>query len=163
MRPGGRMVLVDFVWRAPDSRARISPELTEAVRRTWQWENFESLSEYQANARASGFDVHACHDWSDHVTTPLQTVFTLVAWLARRPWGQAVLRRQNPLLRAFTPDDWEEFQHSARAHTAVRAHSRYVALVLQRGRPASSAAPPAYGHAAKQGSLRAPESVTTEP
>lgn len=132
LRPGGRMVVVDFVWRTAQSPRQVSPDYIELVRRTWRWDHFASFDEYDRNADASGMRIVRQLDWSGHVTDPLQTVFQLVAWLGRRAWGQRLLATYNPLLSSFTAADWSDLQDSARAHTAVRRHSRYAALLIER-------------------------------
>lgn len=130
LRREGRLVVVDFIWRNADSPRQVSADFTALVQRTWRWKNFASADEYPRLASEHGFRVRAQHDWSGHVTDPLQTVFQLVAVLARRRWGQRLLAAYNPLLRSMTVDDWCELEHSARAHTAVRRHSRYAAFVF---------------------------------
>jgi SAM-dependent methyltransferase len=129
---GGRVVIVDFMWTSDDARRIRNDERSRLVQRTWQWENFDSVREYQHNARENGFAVEACLDWSTHVTAPLRTIFDSVAGLAQRRWGRALLLRYHPLLRALTDEDWREFIRSADAHKYVHRHTRYAALVLNR-------------------------------
>jgi SAM-dependent methyltransferase len=132
LRPGGRMVLVDFAWRHPESRARVPTELTDVVRRTWRWDDFECLAGYRELAAANGFTVAGCHDWSRHVTAPLQLAFRVLAFLGGSPRGRRLIGAQNPLTRSLTDANWHEFRLAADAHTAVRRESRYVAFVLER-------------------------------
>jgi cyclopropane fatty-acyl-phospholipid synthase-like methyltransferase len=129
---GGRAVIVDFMWKDDAARHVCNAETSRLVRSTWQWESFDSVHEYERNARANGFTIEACVDWSAHVTAPLRTIFNRVASLVQWTWGRALLMRLNPLLRAFTDEDWQEFGRSARAHTDIHRHTRYVALVLKR-------------------------------
>jgi SAM-dependent methyltransferase len=130
LRPGGRLVVVDFVWRTPTSRMNVSPAFAELVRRTWQWENFALPGEYEAVGRSCGLSVAASYDWSGHVTDPLQTVFKLLAWLGGKQWGRRLVELHNPLMRSLSLADWADIQQSAPAHTAVRRHSRYMAFVF---------------------------------
>jgi len=132
VRPGGRVLIVDFMARAADDSPVWYSQEADLVRHTWQFEAFESEARYRANAEANGFRVDACRDWSAHVTMPIQSLFNLVAWLGRRRWGRRVMTIQNPMLRALTTDDWREFDRAARAHKVMRANSRYMALVLTR-------------------------------
>jgi len=132
LAPDGRLVVVDFVWKTPSSAQEVSADFTDLVRSTWQWENFASIGEYESQAQDCGLSLAKRSDWSGHVTDPLQTVFQLVAWLARRRWGQKLAETFNPLLRSMTPGDWQGLEQSAVAHTAVRKHSRYVAFVFDR-------------------------------
>jgi len=132
VRPGGRVVIVDFMATAGADSPVWKSEAADLVRETWQWERFDSEAQYRANAEANGFRVDACRDWSAHVTMPIQSLFNLVAWLGRRRWGRRIMTIHNPMLRALTDDDWREFARSARAHKLLRANSRYMALVLAR-------------------------------
>ena len=132
VRPGGRVLIVDFMATAADDSPVWHSQEADLVRHTWQFEAFESETRYRANAEANGFHVDACRDWSAHVTMPIQSLFNLVAWLGRRRWGRRVMTIQNPMLRALTTDDWREFDRAARAHKVMRANSRYMALVLTR-------------------------------
>jgi MPBQ/MSBQ methyltransferase len=129
---GARAVIVDFMWKSEEARDICHDERSRLVRRTWQWNNFDSVRQYRDNARANGFTVQACMDWSSHVTAPLGTIFAVVAALASWGWGRAALRRYHPLLRALTDEDWQEFVRSARAHRYVHRHVQYGALVLSR-------------------------------
>ena len=69
------------------------------------------------------------HDWSANVLAPLHTIAEWVAWLGGLEWGRWLLCRQNPLLRALAPGDWEDFGRVARA-TRSRSFHR-----LRRARP----------------------------
>jgi SAM-dependent methyltransferase len=131
LRRGGRLAVVDFVWRSENGPQQVTPDFTALVQQTWRWRNFACAGEYPRLAHANGFRVDVQQDWSGHVTDPLQTVFQLVAFLARRRWGQRLLSTYNPLLRSMTAKDWRDLEHSARAHTAVRRHSRYAAYVCE--------------------------------
>jgi SAM-dependent methyltransferase len=129
---GARLVIVDFMWKDDSAHRAADDEHGELVRRIWQWDRFDSVGDYSDNARANGFAVDACIDWSSHVTAPVQTVFDCVAALSRRGWGRKLLLRLSPLLQALSDDDWEEFGRAARAHRALHQHTQYTALVLTR-------------------------------
>jgi ubiquinone/menaquinone biosynthesis C-methylase UbiE len=130
---GGRVVIVDFMWKNDEARDACNDERTRLVQRTWQWESFDSVGEYRRNAQANGFTVEACLDWSSHVTAPLRTIFALVAGLAEHAWSRALLMRYHPLLRSLGEEDWQEFARSALAHQHVHRYVQYNALVLTRG------------------------------
>jgi ubiquinone/menaquinone biosynthesis C-methylase UbiE len=130
LRPGGRVAIVDFMADADVEPTWWDRDAAQVVRRTWQFERFDTMTEYQTNAVAAGFDVIEMRNWSAHVTDPLQSMFNLVAFLGRRAWGRRLLVRHNRMLRSLTEEDWDAFDRSARAHRAVRQRSRYVALVL---------------------------------
>jgi len=130
VHPGGRVVIMDFMADDVVEPTWWDTDAARFVRQTWQFERFDTMAEYRANAVAAGFDVIEMRNWSAHVTDPLQSIFNLVAWLGRRRWGRRLLVVHNSMLRSLTADDWAEFDRSARAHRAVRQRSRYVALVL---------------------------------
>ncbi len=130
LRPGGRVLIVDFMAHDDADPAIWDSGEAAIVRETWQFERFSSRAEYRANAAAAGFDVLEMRDWSAHVTEPVQSLFNLVAWLGRRRWGRRVMTIQNPLLRSLSADDWVAFGRASKAHKRVRASSSYTALVL---------------------------------
>lgn len=127
-----RVVIVDFMWKNDEARHLCNNEQSRLVQRTWQWDSLDSVREYQDNARANGFEIEGCLDWSPHVTAPLRTIFESVARLAKRTWGRALLVWYNPLLRALNDDDWQAFIRSAGAHQYIHRFTQYTALVLKR-------------------------------
>ena len=129
---GGRVAIIDFMWKTEDARNHCGDDELRLVRATWQWTDFDSIREYHRNAEANGFTVDACLDWSSHVTAPIITIFDVIARLAQRPFGRALLRRFNPLLRPLSDADWSAFVQSAYAHQRVHACAKYIALVLTR-------------------------------
>jgi len=132
LRPGGRLVVVDFVWRTPaDRQLRDDPRM-RMVRDIWKFDDFHSLDEYYADARRAGFESVTTRDWTGGVTRPLQTTFDCVAWLARRGWGRSLVRMTNDCLAEIDEDDWAQIVRAAEAHRFSTRHSRYVALVMQK-------------------------------
>jgi SAM-dependent methyltransferase len=139
LESGGRAVIVDFMWKNDAARRLCEDDATRLVRAAWQWENFDSVRAYQDHARASGFAIETCLDWSRHVTAPLRTIFDGVARLAGSRLGRALMTRYHPPLRTLSDDDWRDFVRAANAHRHVHSRAEYVALVLQRDRtPAQS-------------------------
>ena len=130
LRPGGRVLIVDFMTHDDADPAIWESDEAAIVRDTWQFERFSSRAEYRANAAAAGFDVLEMRDWSAHVTEPVQSLFNLVAWLGRRRWSRRVMTFQNPMLRSLNDDDWRAFDRAAKSHKRLRASSSYTALVL---------------------------------
>jgi ubiquinone/menaquinone biosynthesis C-methylase UbiE len=130
LRPGGRVLIVDFMTHDDADPAIWESDEAALVRDTWRFERFSTSSEYRANAAAAGFDVLEMRDWSAHVTEPVQSLFNLVAWLGRRRWGRRVMTIQNPLLHSLSADDWVAFDRASKAHKRLRTSSSYTALVL---------------------------------
>ena len=132
LRPGGRLVLVDFVWRDahPEAIERLDPR--RLVRDTWCFGEFEPLERYRANAAAVGFRERALIDWTVPVIDRFQRIAQTIARAGTWRAGRAVLRTFRPGLARLEPADWTFLVELMRAHDAVRRASRYVALVLEK-------------------------------
>lgn len=132
LRPGGRLVVVDFAWNTDADRAHRNDPETRLVRDAWQWDDFSSVSEYKQMAVHSGLRVSNAHDWSGHVTRPIQNQLRLVSALSKSALGRRLLCWTNPLLRAFTSDDWAACAATVAAHGHVQKHSKYMAFVFEK-------------------------------
>lgn len=132
LAPGGRAVIVDFMWRREVDSKIWDDEPTRLVRKLWEWENFDSLQRYSSNVRANGLRVEARYDWSAHVTAPLVTLFSLALRLSQTAWGLRFLKLYAPLTRSFGADEWAELRRQGAAHAYVARHVDYTALVLRR-------------------------------
>jgi ubiquinone/menaquinone biosynthesis C-methylase UbiE len=108
LRPGGRLIVVDFAWSTDTERSHRDDPETRAVREIWQWNNFFSVPEYERAAGAAGFHVLSSHDWSDRVTHPAQGLFHCLSSLGNTRWGRRFLFWKNPLYRSFSHEDWEQ-------------------------------------------------------
>ena len=128
--PGGRLVVVDFMWETNAARRLCDADALRAVQTTWQWTDLDSVGEYHEQIQRSGFRIVECLDWTSHVTAPIITIFDVVARLARGPRGRAFLQWFNPMMRSIGDDDWRAFVRSADAHRELHRFARYVALVL---------------------------------
>jgi len=127
LRPGGRLVVVDFVWNNEEERRRRDHPLTRMIRDIWQWDDFFTSADYQQSAVAAGFSNAETLDWSRRVTGPFQATFHWVLALGRRAWGRKLLLRANPMFRHLSPGDWEDLTEIAKAHDHVRDRSKYMA------------------------------------
>jgi MPBQ/MSBQ methyltransferase len=134
LRPGSRMVVVDFAWRTEADRAHRHDPETMLVRDVWQWEDFYTIAEYEERAIEAGFSVVARHDWTTRVATPIQAVFRFLSNLGNHPWGRRFLEWRNPLYRSISHEDWRALDLAVRAHQHVRNLSRYMAYVLEKPR-----------------------------
>jgi MPBQ/MSBQ methyltransferase len=132
LRPGSRMVVVDFAWRTAADRDRRDDPETLLVRDVWQWEDFYTIAEYEEQALAAGFAVVGRQDWTARVATPIQAVFRFLSSLGNHPWGRRFLEWRNPLYRSISHADWEAIATAVRAHQHVRNLSRYMAYVLEK-------------------------------
>jgi MPBQ/MSBQ methyltransferase len=132
LRPGGRLVLVDFVWRDahPEAIERLDPK--RLVRDTWCFREFEPLERYRATAAKLGFRERAIHDWTAPVIDRFQKIAQTNARAGTFALGRLILRTFRPGYGRMTAADWEFLVELMRAHDAVRRASRYVALVLEK-------------------------------
>lgn len=133
LAPGGRAVLVDFMW-ADDGPSVVRDPDVDLLRRIWRFDTLASVMEYRRMARTVHLDVTACHDWTGNVLAPLHAISDWVAWLGDRTWGRTLLRQYNPVLASIGDADWQEFIRSVGAHLRVGTRTRYVAMVLTRAR-----------------------------
>lgn len=132
LRPGGRLVVVDFAWTTAADRAHRDDPQTRYVRNVWQWADIYSVDEYQSVAGGIGFETAAKFDWSDRVTRPLQAQFRSLARLGNSAWGRRLLVKINPLYASLTLEDWREAAYSVKAHDHVQRHSDYMAFVFEK-------------------------------
>lgn len=136
LRPGGRLVLVDFVWRDSNSEEieRLDPR--RLVRDTWCFTEFEPLSRYRRTAAAIGFRERAIHDWTRPVIDRFQRIAQTNARIGTWGFGRWLLRTFRPGYARMSAADWEFLVELMRAHDTVRRASQYVALVLEKPRAA---------------------------
>jgi SAM-dependent methyltransferase len=132
LRPGGRLVLVDFVWATPHPEEIELLDPDRLVRDTWRFEQFEPLESYRQVAREYGLKEDRLVDWTRPVTTRFQQVGNALLWVGRTAAGRFLLS----ILRGggfeYGRKDWEEVRRIIDAHDRVRSRSRYVALVLKK-------------------------------
>lgn len=132
LRPGGRLVVVDFTWISDAARAHRTDRETRLVRDIWQWTDLSTDDEYRSAARAAGFRVTRALDWSGRVTRRLQMRFDLSVALGNTSAGRALLHVAYPAYDVFTPADWRELAQAARAHRHVQRYSKYMAYVFDK-------------------------------
>jgi cyclopropane fatty-acyl-phospholipid synthase-like methyltransferase len=130
LRPGGRLVLVDFAWRDARPEAIEQLDAQRIVRGTWRFEEFEPLERYRELARAQGFVETRFCDWTRPVIDRFQFIATALARIGNTRAGRALLCALRPGLRSLSPDDWRGLVELMRAHDRVRRASHYVAFRL---------------------------------
>jgi MPBQ/MSBQ methyltransferase len=132
LKPGGRLVVIDFAWRTAADRQCVDDRETRIVRDIWQWSDLYDVEEYRSTARSAGLRQIRAVDWSRRVTAPFQATFDSLLTLSRRAWWKKRLIRVNPLLGSLTEDDWRQLAEISKAQDYVRRRSRYMAFVFEK-------------------------------
>jgi ubiquinone/menaquinone biosynthesis C-methylase UbiE len=132
LRPGGRLIVVDFAWNTDNDRVHRDAPETRAVREVWQWSDLYSIPEYERVAVDAGFRMHQMEDWSRRVTHPIQGLFRATSALGNSPLGRRFLEWRNPLYRSFSDADWKEVACAVKSHDYVMRYSRYMAFVFEK-------------------------------
>ncbi len=130
LKPGGKLVVIDFMWKTKHSRAISSNPMTELVKGIWRFQDFWTVEEYLETAKDVGFRIHRMRDWSRRVTTPAIFLLKVLAAIGNTGAGRYALGRINPAARALNQSVWTSFGESAAAHVFVEREARYVALSL---------------------------------
>lgn len=132
LRPGGRLVLVDFALPAgvdPERFAAADPR--HLIRTTWGFDTFEPVDRYVRFATDAGFTVRRALDWSRPALRRGTALLQAVAALTETRAGRAALCAVRPQLRAFTRADWVHLTDVLRAHRAFE-QVHYAAFVLDK-------------------------------
>lgn len=132
LRPGGRLVVVDFAWNSHEDREHVNDPETRLVREIWQWDDLFSVPEYEIRAREIGFQVESRHDWSRQVTHPTQGMFEYLSAMGNSRWGRWILQRKNPLYTSLSLADWRELARIVVAHRHTQRFSKYMAFVFEK-------------------------------
>ena len=134
LRPGGRVVLVDFAWTDdnPTSIDELDPQ--RIVREMWSFDEFEPLERYRSTASELGFrEVQIC-DWTDTVTGRFQRIASLMTRVGMFPPARKLISVFHPPVARVHPDAWGIALNVLRAHERVLPMTRYVAFVFQKPR-----------------------------
>jgi SAM-dependent methyltransferase len=132
LRPGGRLVLVDFTWRTdrPEEIEDLDPG--RLIRDTWRYEEFEPFERYRTTARDLGFREVEILDWSRPVIDRFQAACAAVSTLGQYRVPRALLQLVRPGLAKVSPEEWPGLAEVTRAHDRVRRQTRYAAFVLEK-------------------------------
>ncbi|WP_010587973.1 class I SAM-dependent methyltransferase [Schlesneria paludicola] len=132
LRPGGKLVVIDFAWNSCEDRLHRHESEMKLVRDVWQWNDFFSIEDYEHESHRAGFRSRAQYDWSSRVTRPAQRSFEYLSQLGSSTWGRKILEWRNPLFRAFSDEDWRDLALAVRAHRSVQERSKYMAFVFEK-------------------------------
>jgi len=132
LRKGGRLVIVDFMWRSRHGAHVLTHPDMDIVRSIWRWNDFDSVDEYRAKAVNAGFSVETLHNWSSNVMASFYYLCRAFTWAGQNAIGREMLLRMNPQLKVIKPSQWQELERIVLAHNFTRQHARYMALTLEK-------------------------------
>ena len=132
LKPGGRLVVVDFVWKSAQEREHLDHPQTRIVRDIWEWDDMATEDEYRSDARSAGLVMAKIEDWSRRVTIPLQKRMEFAVWMSRSPWRRRLMSRFMPLFTSMNDQDWDDLSISTDAHRFVTNRTQYKAYVFHK-------------------------------
>lgn len=132
LRPGGKLVVVDFAWNTDAHRRHRDDAETRLVRHIWQWDDMYSISDYHKFAADAGFTSNCTQNWSSRVSTAIQRLFEFVSRLGNSSWGRKLLNLRNPMYQSFSTEDWRDIDRAVKAHKHVRQKTSYMAFVFDK-------------------------------
>lgn len=132
VKPGGRVLVVDFMWKERQEVLLKNDPRLDIVHQTWGLADFSTLGEYVSAAVSAGFKVQQQIDWTKSVTGPLQAQFDALVWVMQTKFGRWATSLTHACLRGFSRRDWLDLAQAAAAHRFVHRHSRYLCLVLEK-------------------------------
>jgi SAM-dependent methyltransferase len=132
LRPGGRLVLVDFTWTTDDPAEIRQLDPQGLVRGAWGIDEFEPLTRYLAQAQETGFLVRRTLDWTRPVVGRFTGLGTLLTRTAATAAGRRLLCLRWRGLRELGEEDWRHTLAGIDAHRSLARHIGYAALVLDK-------------------------------
>ncbi|WP_157777371.1 class I SAM-dependent methyltransferase [Nocardia terpenica] len=134
LRPGGRLVIVDFSWptERSDDIDRYDPR--RYVRDTWQFDLFEPITTYRQKVTDAGFEMPVIHDWTKQVTATIAAIGVTITGMGTHRLGRRLLRLHRPSSAQITPAQWQQLHAIVAAHKNVADVARYIALVCDKPR-----------------------------
>jgi MPBQ/MSBQ methyltransferase len=132
IKPGGRVVVVDFMWKDQASRQLLETPEGKLVKDLWHFEDLWTVEDYHQGAKQTGFRVVEQLDWSTPVSeTSFKRVENLVR-ACRKPNSLQMLQKMHEPLKYFSNEDWQEIERCSLAHRPLQQASCYILLVLEK-------------------------------
>lgn len=132
LKPGGRLVLVDFMWRSNSPEEINELDGERHVRLTWQFEQFEPFEHYRTIARECGFQEKQIIDWSPRVINPFQKIGNIITRLGQYRIPRFFLSVMRPGVFSLNSQEWRLLAEVLQAHERVNGSTYYVAMVLEK-------------------------------
>jgi MPBQ/MSBQ methyltransferase len=132
LKPGGRVVIVDFMWKDANSRELLATPQGKLMRELWQFDDCWSVQEYRDTTTQLGFHTAALIDWTKPVTNMSHKRMQNLVNASLNPAQLKQFCQFHPPLQYFSPEDWATLRQYSEAHQPFCEASHYMALVLEK-------------------------------
>ncbi|MFM7424088.1 MAG: class I SAM-dependent methyltransferase [Elainella sp.] len=132
LKPGGRVVIVDFMWKNAASRHLLETTEGKLMRQLWQFDDCWSVQEYQDAAAQLGFHQAALLDLSKPVSNMSHKRMQNLVKASLKPAQLKQFCQLHPALHYFSAADWAVLRQYSDAHKPFCEVSCYMALVLEK-------------------------------
>ena len=130
LKPGGRFVIVDFVWKSKAAREQGFDSQSQIVRDAWQWEDLALPDEYVIAGQTAKLQLERRIDWSKNVTNPLQELLELNTFMINHRWTRPLLFALFPQMALFSTAEAEHMKAVAASHRYTQNLCQYEVFVF---------------------------------
>jgi MPBQ/MSBQ methyltransferase len=132
LKPGGRVVIVDFMWKDASGRQILDTADGKICQEIWQFNDLWTVAEYQAAAAQQGLREVKQIDWSKPVTGMSHKRMQSLVQAANKPGLRQFFCKIHPLLNHFSEQDWQTALRCSDAHLPLMEAAYYMAIVLEK-------------------------------
>jgi MPBQ/MSBQ methyltransferase len=132
IKPGGCIVIVDFMWKDASSRPLLETPEGKIIRELWQFEDFWTVEEYTKAVAEIGFQQDPLIDWSKPVLAMSYKRMQNLSQASLNPARLNTFYKMHPPLQHFSTTDWEVIRRCSNAHEPLQQAVRYMALVAHK-------------------------------
>lgn len=132
LKPVGRVVIVDFMWRNEASRQMLKTPEGKLVQELWQFEDFWTVEEYRQASEQAGFRVVEMIDWTAKVSAMSHKRMSNLVQSFSKGSSRLLTQKLHKPLMYFSDEDWQVIQRYTAAHEPLGRVSQYMALVLEK-------------------------------